>query len=173
MIMNLPSKQWHHDVVQPQRFTAILQTAARGRAYVQVPFDPDHVWAPKAQHHVTGTINGRGIRATIETHGETRGFTLGPAWLRDCHDVRVGDTVDVEIAPEGPQRGDLADDIATALDASPQAAAFFDTLAQFYRRGYLRWIEATKRRPDERARRIAEMVALLDKGLKERPKQEG
>jgi hypothetical protein len=46
-------------------------------------------------------------------------------------------------------------------------------LAQFYRRGYLRWIEATKRRPDERARRIAEMVALLDKGVKERPRQEG
>ena len=52
----------------------------------------------------------------------------------------------VELAPEGPQRGDLADDIASALAANPAAAAFFDTLAQFYRKAYLRWIDATTRR---------------------------
>jgi hypothetical protein len=28
--------------------------------------------------------------------------------------------------PEGPQRSDLVDDIAAALDASPAAAAFFE-----------------------------------------------
>ena len=49
------------------------------------------------------------------------------------------------------------------------AGAFFDGLAQFYRRAFLRWIDATKRRPDERARRIAEMIDLLRRGEKERP----
>jgi hypothetical protein len=42
-------------------------------------------------------------------------------------------------------------------------------LAQFYRRAYLRDINATKRRPDVRAQRIAEVVGLLRKGAKERP----
>ena len=56
-----------------------------------------------------------------------------------------------------------------ALAASPDAAAFFDSLAQFYRRGYLRWIDATKRRPEQRAERIAEVVKLLKAGVKERP----
>ena len=46
--------------------------------------------------------------------------------------------------------------------------AFFDGLAQFYRRAFLRWIDGTKRRPEERARRIAEMVALLERGEKQR-----
>ena len=46
----------------------------------------------------------------------------------------------------------------------------FDSLAQFYRRGYLRWIDATKRRPEQRAERIAEMVELLESGAKERPR---
>ena len=50
------------------------------------------------------------------------------------------------------------------------AAAFFDSLAQFYRRAYLRWIDATKRRPDQRPIRIAEMIDLLEQGKKERPK---
>jgi uncharacterized protein YdeI (YjbR/CyaY-like superfamily) len=82
----------------------------------------------------------------------------------------IGDDVAVELAPEGPQRADLADDIATALAASPAAGAFFDTLAQFYRKAYLRWIDGTARRPDVRAARIAEVVGLLAAGVKERPR---
>ena len=54
---------------------------------------------------------------------------------------------------------------------TPAAAAFFDTLAQFYRKAYLRWIDATKRRPDLRAARIAEVVDLLAAGIKQRPRQ--
>jgi uncharacterized protein YdeI (YjbR/CyaY-like superfamily) len=76
----------------------------------------------------------------------------------------------VELEPEGPQRTDLADDIAAALDANPAAAAFFDTLAQFYRKAYLRWIDATARRPGLRAARIAEVVDLLAAGIKQRPR---
>ena len=41
-------------------------------------------------------------------------------------------------------------------------------MARFYRRGYLRWIDGTKRRPDVRAARIAEVVSLLEAGHKER-----
>jgi len=78
-----------------------------------------------------------------------------------------GDQVRVVLAPEGPQRDDLADDIATALRASPEAAAFFDSLAQFYRRGYLRWIDGTTRRPDLRRERIATMIRLLEAGVKD------
>lgn len=156
--------------MQPQRFVAMLAADGRGRAFVAVPFDPDRVWRPKPQHHITGTVNGRGIRGVIETRGGRRGFTLGPAWLRDCHAVTIGDEVTVEIVPEGPQRDDLADDIAAALEASPDAGAFFDSLAQFYRKAYLRWIDATKRRPEQRAERITEMIRLLVSGIKERPK---
>ncbi len=55
------------------------------------------------------------------------------------------------------------------MAANPQAGAFFDALAQFYRRACLRWIDATKRSPDRRADRIAEMVELLAAGAKQRP----
>lgn len=156
--------------MQPQCFTATLTAGSRGRVFVVVPFDPDQVWRPKPRHHITGTINGIRIRAVIETHDGQRGFTLGPGWMRDCRTVAVGDTLTVEIMPEGPQRDDLADDIAAALDTNPNAAAFFDSLAQFYRKAYLRWIDSTKRRPEQRAQRIAEMIRLLDSGNKQRPK---
>jgi hypothetical protein len=154
--------------VRRQRFTATVAAAPRGHVLVPVPFDPNAVWGTKPRHHVGGTINGMRVRGTVERVGEGHGFTLGPAWLRGCS-VGVGDTVTVEVEPEGPERADLADDIAAALDAHPEAAAFFDSLAQFYRRAYLRWIDATKRQPDQRPVRIAEMIRLLEGGHKQRP----
>ncbi|MEO3813979.1 YdeI/OmpD-associated family protein [Sphaerisporangium sp. B11E5] len=151
-----------------QQYTADSRPGGRGRMFVPVPFDPDLVWTAKPSHHVTGTINGMGVRAVITEHDGERGFLLGPAWLR-CG-LEPGTRVSVVLAPEGPQRADLAEDIAAALEASPAAGAFFDSLAQFYRRAYLRWIDGTKGRPGIRARRIAEMVGLLEAGIKQRPK---
>jgi hypothetical protein len=151
------------------RFTATVAAASRGRVLIAVPFDPDTVWGAKPRHHIGGTVNLVRVRGVVERVGDGYGFTLGPAWLRDCG-LAAGDTVAVDIAPEGPQRAELADDIAAALDAHPDAAAFFDALAQFYRRAYLRWIDATKRHPEQRPRRIAEMIGLLEAGHKQRPR---
>jgi hypothetical protein len=103
-------------------------------------------------------------RPASATSARTRIF-LGPAWRRDCG-IGPGDEVIVALQPEGPQRDDLAPDIAAALEAEPDAAAFFDSLAQFYRRGYLRWIDATKLRPEVRPERIAETIRLLKDGHK-------
>lgn len=152
-----------------RRFTTTVSTSGRDRVFVPVPFDPDEVWGVKPRHHITGTVNGLRLRGVIETLGADRGVVLGPAWRRD-NGVSPGDHVEVALSPEGPQRDDLAEDIATALDANPAAAAFFDSLAQFYRRAYLRWVDGTKRRPELRAARIAEMIDLLTAGIKQRPK---
>jgi hypothetical protein len=152
-----------------QAYTTTLGKIPRGKARVPFPFDPDALWGTKAEHHISGTIAGMGVRGTLIDEGEGWAFTLGPAWLRDCT-VGPGDTVAVVIAPEGPQRSDLAPDFAAALEANPDAAVFFDGLAQFYRSAYLRWIDATKRRPDVRAQRITEVVELLAASVKERSK---
>jgi Bacteriocin-protection, YdeI or OmpD-Associated/Domain of unknown function (DUF1905) len=155
--------------MRTQRFRAPIAAGSRGQAVIAVPFDPDQLWGAKAEHPVNGTIDGKRVRGTVSPAGGEWVFPLGPRWLGDgC--VAIGDEVAVELAPEGPQRQDLADDIAAALVANPAAAAFFDTLAQFYRKAYLRWIEATTRRPDLRAARIAEVVDLLAAGVKERPR---
>jgi hypothetical protein len=148
-----------------QRFRAIIAADPAGRALIAVPFDPDETWGAKANHPVGGTIDGRRFRGRLSP---LAGVWVLKVRLRDG--VAIGDEVAVELAPEGPQRGDLADDIAAALAANPAAAAFFDTLAQFYRKAYLRWIDATTRRPDVRAARIAEVVGLLAAGIKERPR---
>src|SRR6202051_1338892 len=148
-----------------QRFRAFIAADPGGSAVITVPFDPDETWGAKANHPVGGTIDGRRFRGRLSPGGS--GWVLP---VRLHAGVAIGDDVTVELAPEGPQRGDLADDIAAALAANLAAGAFFDTLAQFYRKAYLRWIDATTRRPDVRAARIAEVVDLLAAGIKERPR---
>jgi hypothetical protein len=155
--------------MRAQRFRALVVAGHRGRAVITVPFDPDQVWGAKAEHPVAGTIAGRRVRGTISRQSSGWTFTVSPMWIRDAG-VAVGDEAVVELAPEGPQREDLAGDIAVALAANPAAAAFFDALAQFYRKAYLRWIDGTTRRPDLRAARIAEVVDLLAAGVKQRPR---
>jgi hypothetical protein len=158
-----------HDrsVSKSRDYDVTIITGEDGRVYVPVPFDPDDVWGRKTRHSIAGTVAGMSVRGDVQAVGEGRGFVLGPAWRRDCG-VAPGDVVSVSIHAEGPQREDLAADVAAALDADPLAAEFFDSLAQFYRTAYLRWIDATKRRPDQRPIRIAEMIALLRQGKKER-----
>ena len=153
----------------PQRFRAVIAAGPGDSAVITMPFDPDEAWGAKANHPVGGTIDGRRIRARLRPAGRGWMLTLTPKRLLGMG-IAIGDDVAVELVPEGPQRGDLADDIAAALAASPAAGAFFDTLAQFYRKAYLRWIDATSRRPDVRAVRIAEVVDLLAAGIKERPR---
>ena len=149
-----------------RRFTTTVSVDPRGRTHVSIPFDPNGAWGPKPRHPVTGTVGGQPMRGVINTDETGPTVILGPAW--NCSGLRDGDTVEVVLEPEGPQRADLTEDIAAALDAAPDAAAAFDGLAQFYRKQWLTWIDSTKRRPDQRPVRIAEMISRLQAGHKER-----
>ena len=138
------------------------------RVEIPLPFDPADVWGRRDRYHVTGTVNGARFRGPLVSRGGAWLIQRGPkspgaAVLAD------GDAVSIKIWPEGPQIGELAADITEALETRPKAKAAFEGLAQFYRKGWLRWIDATKRRPDVRRERIAEMVRLLETGHKERP----
>lgn len=155
--------------MRQQRFSAHVAPGPRGRGVITVPFDPDETWDAKAKHPVGGTVDGRFVRGTLTPGEGGWAFTVTPLWMRDAC-VALGTEVAVELSPEGPQRGDLAADIAAALAANPAAASFFGTLAQFYRKAYLRYIDATTRRPELRAARIAEVVGLLAAGVKQRPR---
>ena len=148
-----------------QRFkTTISQT--EDRAYIEVPFDPNEVWGVKERHHITGTIDDHTIRGCLDTYQKRYVLQLGPAWLRDS-ELDEQAEVEVVLAPEGPQLDTLSPDVTDALRSDPQALAFFESLATFYRKGYVRWIEEAKR-PETRSKRIAEMMDLLRAGRKQR-----
>ncbi len=152
-----------------KHFRATLDGSEKGRVYVSLPFDPAEAWGARDRYYVAGTINGARFRARLDQSGKGHLLPLGPVWRRDAG-LRAGDAVEVVVEDEHPPRDELAPDVAAALEAEPAAGRFFDSLASFYRKNYLRWIDATKRRPDIRAARIAEFVNLLKSGVKQRPR---
>ena len=120
-------------------------------------------------HAVNGTVNNRFVRSKLQPIPAGWQMPITRMWARDCA-LSAGMTVQVDIIAEGAQRAELAPDLAAALAANAKAAAFFDTLAQFYTKAYLKWIDSTKRQPHLRAERIADVVRLLERGIKQRPK---
>lgn len=148
-----------------QQFTASVMQLGERMAIV-LPFDPNEAWGTRERHHISGSVGGHPIRGPLLQEGERSLLVLGAAWRRDTR-ITAGMQVVVELAPEGPQADDLPPDFAAALAAEPQAQAFFTALATFYRKGYLKWL-AGARKPEARAARIAELLALLNEGKKQR-----
>jgi hypothetical protein len=146
-------------------FLAIAEPRPRGGIAVRIPFDPSAEWGAKDRHDVTGSVAGRKVRGRLTKRRGEHYLELGPAWCRD-NPVEHGAEVLVSLAPEGPQMGSMSSDVAEALNANPDARRFFESLATFYRKGFIQWIEAAKR-PDTRARRIAETVAALKAGKRQ------
>ena len=138
----------------------VVQT--RTKAYVPLPFDPNDVWGWKVRHYVKGSVGGCSIRALLRSEDDGYIIPLGAAWLRDNR-IPTSATIDVVLEPDGPQSEALAADITQALNASPEAETFFQSVAPFYRKNFLRWIDQA-RRPETRAARIAEMVTMLEVG---------
>jgi hypothetical protein len=136
------------------------------RTFIAIPFNPNEVWGVKQRHHITGTVNGYGVRGSLGSDGKQYFLPLGAAWRRGCG-LDAGDAVDVVLSPEGPQSESLSTDVAEALDGEPEAKAFFESLATFYRNTYIKWIESAKR-PETRAARIQEMIGLLKAGKKQK-----
>ncbi len=131
-----------------------------------IPFDPVVAWGERDQYHVHGTVGGQRFRGALTSTGGAWSLQLGPAWCRSPG-FQPGDEVDVVMAPEGPQSTTSGADVAAAFAIEPVAARFFDSLPSFYRKNFVRWIDAAKR-PETRAKRIAETVDLARRGRRER-----
>ncbi|MBV9930941.1 MAG: YdeI/OmpD-associated family protein [Alphaproteobacteria bacterium] len=76
--------------------------------------------------------------------------------------------------PKKPPKPDLPppDDLRAALDAQPSAAATFDAFPPSCRREYVEWVVEAKR-PETRAKRIAQAVEWMAEGRRRNWKYEG
>lgn len=134
--------------------------------FIAIPFSPREVWGEKPRYYVVGTIDGIAVRGTLGALGQDYFLRLGAAWMRDSG-IAPGATVSVQLSLEGPQEATMTADITKALSENEKAKAFFDGLPTFYRKNFIRWIESAKRE-ETRAKRINEMVKLLEEGKREK-----
>ena len=147
-------------------FTTTAEARPRGGIAIRIPTDPAALWGDRDRYYVTGSIERYHMRGVIEAVDGEPYLLLGPSWCRDPR-VGPGASLRVNLEPEGPQVDTLSQDLADALRAEPAARRTFDNLATFYRKGFVDWVEAA-RRPETRSKRIAETVAALRAGRRER-----
>jgi uncharacterized protein YdeI (YjbR/CyaY-like superfamily) len=86
---------------------------------------------------------------------------MEPAGLREVERAKADGRWDA--AYDAPSTASVPDDLRAALDASPDAAAFFATLSSQNRYSILHRIQTAKK-PETRARRIERFVAMLERG---------
>jgi uncharacterized protein YdeI (YjbR/CyaY-like superfamily) len=88
--------------------------------------------------------------------------------------IRRAAEVVPEPRPRKPPKPELPtpDDLRAAIDASPSAAATFDTFPPSCRREYVEWVVEAKR-PETREKRIAQAVEWMAEGKRRNWKYEG
>ncbi|HEU0135571.1 MAG TPA: YdeI/OmpD-associated family protein [Allosphingosinicella sp.] len=86
---------------------------------------------------------------------------IRPAGLAEMEAAKADGRWAAAYAPQS--RAEVPGDLQAALEASPKAAAFFATLKGANRYAVLYRIGAVKK-PETRARKIAEFVAMLERG---------
>jgi len=86
---------------------------------------------------------------------------MQPAGLREVERAKADGRWDA--AYDAPSTATVPDDLRAALDAEPDAAAFFATLNSRNRYAILHRVQTAKK-PETRARRIATFVAMLARG---------
>src|SRR4051794_5377461 len=89
--------QSEHTPEQP--FQGRLEDSEKGCVYEVLPFDPEKGWGLRGRYHVTGTINGVGVRGALEPFSKGYFPPLGPAY-RPGAGLQLGDPVTVVLMPE-------------------------------------------------------------------------
>jgi len=114
---------------------------------------------------VVVTINGQSYRSSIAVMGGKYMVGVSSA-NRELTGASAGDTVEVGLEVDTqPRIIEVPDDLAAALDAEPEARAFYATLNYSSQRRYVEPIGDAKTE-ETRARRIAKAVADLKAGKK-------
>ncbi|GAB3849974.1 hypothetical protein GCM10028822_14680 [Hymenobacter terrigena] len=154
--------------MQPEHeFEAVLE-AGYGDAgvFVVIPFSVPEVYGKRGQLPVHVTFDGYPYQGSAVPLGDGHHALLILKQIRKAIDKTIGDTVRVTMSHDTAVRKMTPpDDLAEQLATNPKAAAYFDKLAYTHQREFVRWLEGAKR-PDTRARRLAETVEMLGQGRK-------
>ena len=142
-----------------ERFEAVIQSAAGGGAYVEVPPDVITALGGGGRIPVEATFDGTPYRGSIASMGTWMALGILKQ-IRTNLGKEPGDPVTVTVVRDLAERTiEVPDDLAVALDEAGARAAF-DNLSFSHRREHITAITEAKK-PETRARRIAKAVEMI------------
>ncbi len=144
-------------------FTATIQNAGGGGAFVEIPFDVEKEFGSK-RPKVKAMIEGVSYRGTLVRMGSEHHMLLILKGIRAQIGKTFGDEIKVVVEPDAePRLIEIPKDLLKELKKDKQAKALFDKLAYTHRKEYVRWIEEAKR-AETRQTQIIKTIEMLKKG---------
>ena len=153
-------------MVKKQTFTATIQNAGGGGAFVEVPFDVEEVFGSK-KPKVKAMIAGVPYRGLLVRMGGPNHMLIILKGIREQIGKTFGDEVTVTVEPDTePRVIEIPKDLMKELKKEKEAKAFFDKLSYTHQKEYVRWVEEAKRE-ETRQNRIVKTIEMLKKEKRE------
>ena len=148
-------------------FTAVIQNAGGGGAYVEIPFDVEEAFDSK-RPKVKTLIEGVPYRGTLTKMG-TDCHILGiRKEIREQTGKTFGDVVEIFVEEDTePRMVEIPLELAEAFEIEKDAAKYFTSLSYSHQKEYVGYITEAKKQ-ETRARRVAQTIEMLKKGKKAR-----
>ena len=154
-------------MTKKQRFTAVIQNAGGGGAFVEVPFDVEATFGAK-KPKVKAMIEGVPYRGVLTRMGTDYHMLIVLKGIREQIGKTFGDEVTVTVEPDTePRLVEVPAELKKAFRMEKEAKAFFDKLSYTHQREYVMWINEAKRE-ETRQSRIQKAIETLKKGKKAR-----
>jgi hypothetical protein len=152
-------------VPKKQTFSAVIQNAGGGGAFVEVPFDVEAVFGSK-RPKVKAMIEGVPYRGILTRMGTECHLLIILKEIRAQIGKTFGDevTITVELDTE-PRVIEVPAELKKQFKAEKEAKAFFEKLSYTHQREYVNWINEAKRE-ETRQNRIVKTIEMLKQGKK-------
>jgi bacteriocin resistance YdeI/OmpD-like protein/uncharacterized protein DUF1905 len=154
-------------MTQKQTFTATIQNAGGGGAFVEVAFDVEEAFGSK-KPKVKAMIEGVTYRGLLVRMGGSSHILIILKGIREQIGKTFGDDVTVTVEPDiEPRVIEIPKDLMKELKKDKEAKAFFDKLSYTHQKEYVRWVEEAKKE-ETRQSRILKTIEMLNKQIKGR-----
>ena len=148
-----------------QTFSAVIQNAGGGGAFVEVPFDVEAFFGSK-RPKVRAMIEDVPYRGILTRMGTECHLLIILKEIRARIGKTFGDevTITVELDTE-PRVIEVPAELKKLFKAEKEAKAFFEKLSYTHQREYVNWINEAKRE-ETRQNRIVKTIEMLKQGKK-------
>jgi hypothetical protein len=148
-------------------FTAVIQDAGGGGAFVEVPFDVEAAFGSK-KPKVKALIDGVPYRGTLVRMGTECHLLLILKSIRGQIGKTFDDTVEITVEPDTePRLIEVPAELEKAFKTGKEAKASFDRLSYTHQKEYVQWINEAKREETRQAR-VHKTIEMLNKSRKAR-----
>jgi len=147
-------------------FTAVIQNAGGGGAFVEIPFDVETAFGSK-RPKVKALIEGVPYRGTLVRMGSECHLLLILKGIREQVGKTFGDEIKVSVELDVEERVvTVPAELKRLFKSEREAKVAFEKLSYTHQREYVVWINEAKKE-ETRQRRIVKTHELLKQGKKQ------